>query len=214
LEISTLVHVGAAGIGLIAGGIAVSIRKGSGAHKRLGYVFVATMIIMAIPAGLVSYQAGRPFDVLSSLLTCYFVLSGMLAFRPNQKKATTALMCLGVLCVTGYLAVEIGSKLFDVRGTDAPIGAGYVFATILALAVRGDVKQLTQPLSGRQATVRHLWRMCFGLFMATANLFGVRPHLFPEWMQSSGLLVLLAIAPLLVMAYWRVRLRVATSTGL
>jgi len=207
MEIPTLIHVGSAGAALIAGSVAVYARKGSSVHIRAGYVFVATMIIMAIPAGLVSYQTGKSFDVLSSLLTCYFVLSGLLAFRSNVKRASIALMCVAGACVAGYLTVEFVTLTAGIRKTDAPIGAGYVFATILALAVWGDIRQLRHSLTQKQTIIRHLWRMSFGLFMATVNFFGVRPHLFPDWMQSSGILVLLAIAPILVMIYWRIKLK-------
>ncbi|MGI9325516.1 MAG: hypothetical protein ACR2PZ_09880 [Pseudomonadales bacterium] len=212
MESSTYIHVGAATLALVAGAVALCARKGAKAHKQSGYVFVASMIVMAIPAGLVSYTTGKPFDVLSSILTCYMVLTGLLAFRMSAKRASIALMSLAGLCISGYVAVEIGTIVTDVRDTDAPVGAGYVFATILGLALWGDFRGLSQSLSPQQVRIRHLWRMSFGLFMATGNLFGVRPHLFPDWMQDSGVLVLLAIAPLLVMVYWRFRLRPQTLT--
>lgn len=207
MELPTYIHIVAAGIALIAGTIALMLSKGSDSHKRAGHVFTITMVIMVIPAGFMSYALGKYFDVLSSVFTCYMVLTGLLSFRPNADSQLKAFMGLAALCIVGYLTVEISTQLTGARATDAPVGAGYVFVTVLLLSVWGDLRLLSQPSPRRSLLIRHLWRMNVGFFMATFNLFGVRPHLFPEWMQSSGILVLLAIAPILVMIYWRIRLR-------
>ena len=201
-------HVGAALIALIAGSVAVSVRKGQRTHIRFGLLFVITMIVMAIPAGIMSYQVGKIFDVLSSLFTGYMVLTGMLAFNSERSPIDILLAGLAVILTAAYVAIEVNTLTTGARVTDAPTGAGFVFAGILAIALYGDLKTHRQPNLHKQARLtRHLWRMNFGFFMATINLFGVRPHLFPEWMQSSGLLTLLAFAPLLIMMFWQLRLR-------
>ncbi len=204
---TALTHVSAAAIALVAGTLAATLGKGTPVHKLLGYAFVVSMVLTVVPVGFVSYQIGKPFDVFSSLLTCYFVLTGLLAFKSHATPQAIALTGLAGICIVGYMAVEAATIVADVRGTDAPVGAGFVFATILGVACWGDIKRFRQPLSRKQTLMRHLWRMNFGLFMATANLFGVRPHLFPDWLQSSGALLLLTFAPLLVIAYWRTKLR-------
>ena len=203
----TIIHI-AGGIGGILSGTAAALfQKGSVRHKRSGYIFVASMVVMAIPAALISYIDGKHFDVLSSFLTLYLILTGWLTFRLPPRYANTALTAIAALCFLGYITIEINTSVTGARATDAPVGAGYVFASIMGLALWGDLTKRTKALSSKKAVVRHVWRMCFGFFMATANLFGVRPHLFPEWMQSSGLLVFLAVAPLLLMLFWSVRLK-------
>jgi len=76
MVLATYIHVCSALIALSAAAVAVSVKKGKQPHIGAGYLFVITMIIMAIPAGVLSYQAGKMFDVLSSLLTGYMVEVG------------------------------------------------------------------------------------------------------------------------------------------
>jgi len=49
------------------------------------------------------------------------------------------------------------------------------------MLVRGGV-------SGRQRVVRHLWRMCFGLFIATGSFFIGQPQVFPAFIRRTNLL--------------------------
>ena len=43
---------------------------------------------------------------------------------------------------------------------------------------------------------RHLWRMCFGLFIATGSFFLGQQQVFPAVLRGSPLLIVLAILPL------------------
>lgn len=49
--------------------------------------------------------------------------------------------------------------------------------------------------------------MSFALFMASVSFFLSRAHLFPEIMSDSGLLYILALAPLACMFYWQIHSR-------
>ena len=206
MDIPLLIHIIAAAIALLAGTTAICASKGGALHRRAGLWFVWGMVIMAVPAAGLSLSIGKPFDFMSSLLSVYLVLSGWLTFTTSNGQTRLMLMGLGGLCFAGYLGVELYAILTGVRATDAPTGAGYIFATVLACALWGDARQQHQGSSKRRQVIRHLWRMNFGLLIATASFFGARPHLFPDWMQTSGLLLGLTVAPLLVMGYWRFRL--------
>ena len=206
MDVPVIIHIAGGLVSIIAGTVAVSTSKGSEPHKKAGLFFVVAMLVMAIPAGLISWLNDKSFDVLSSFLTCYMIFTGMLAFRPGLRKMSVALACIAAFCIAGYLAAELLTATTGIRNTDAPVGAGYVFAALMGIALLGDIRKLKTPLSRKHQTIRHLWRMNAGFFMATGNLFGVRPYLFPEWMQSSGLLILLALAPVLVILYSLVRI--------
>ena len=206
-DVALYVHIAAAGIALLAGFAALVAKKGSLVHKKAGRIFVFTMIIMAVPAAGLAHEAGKPFDALAGLVAIYMVLTSMLTFRSISRNASIAITLLAIACFAGYLAVELGALVTGIRAPDAPPGAGYIFASVLGLAVWGDFRRLRKTLPRRQSVIRHLWRMNFALLLATVSFFGARPHLFPEWMQSSGALILLSFAPLLVMAYWRVKFR-------
>jgi len=60
---------------------------------------------------------------------------------------------------------------------------------------------------GRPRILRHLWRMCFGLFFATMSFFVGQQQVFPKFLRGSLLLTVLAFLPLPVMIYWLFRVR-------
>ncbi len=208
MDITLAAHIGGGAVGLLMGAVAISTLKGAALHKQTGYVFVSAMLVMALFGSVLSVLEGKPFDVLSSCLTCYMVLTGALAFRSLRLPIIVGLMCFGSGCLLGYISIEVYGLISGVRSTDAPKGAGYVFAIVLALALHGDFRVARPSVSNINKRIRHLWRMNFGLLLATVSFFGARPHLFPEWMQTSGLLLALAFSPVFVMAYWRLKLSI------
>jgi hypothetical protein len=99
---------------------------------------------------------------------------------------------------------------FGPTGTKAGIPASsYVLPAVVALiAAIGDARILLRGgLGGAQRIARHLWRMCFALFVASASIFLARPQLFPALLTRTHMLFVLGILPLIVMAYWLARVR-------
>ncbi len=62
-------------------------------------------------------------------------------------------------------------------------------------------------ISGNPRIARHLWRMCAALFIATGSFFLGQQKVMPEWMQGSPLLFVPALAPLVLMIFWLIRIR-------
>jgi hypothetical protein len=62
-------------------------------------------------------------------------------------------------------------------------------------------------ISGTQRIARHLWRMCFALFIAAASIFLARQQIFPAFLRKTGALFLLSFLPLILMIFWLVRVR-------
>ena len=95
-------------------------------------------------------------------------------------------------------------------GTDngAPAGMSFFFAAILLLAAVGDVRMFVRRgLPARSRIVRHLWRMCLGLFIATGSFFLGQPQVFPPRLRGSIYLIIPAILPLPLLIFWLVRVR-------
>ncbi len=196
-------HILSAALALAAGTAALVFKKGSLPHKQSGKLFVYTMGFMALSALPLALEIGKVLDAMSSLLVCYLVLTSIRTFASHHHAVDWALTSLGILTLTGYLWVEYQGATTGVRATDAPEGAGYVFAFILLSAVLGDIAfQIKQGFTRLHRLIRHLWRMCFAFFMATTSFFLARSHLFPNWFAESGLLILLGLAPLIMMFYW------------
>ena len=64
---------------------------------------------------------------------------------------------------------------------------------------------LTGRLEGAQRIARHLWRMCFALFVASGSFFLGQAQVFPKPVRIYPLLAIPALLPLLLMLYWLAR---------
>jgi hypothetical protein len=83
-----------------------------------------------------------------------------------------------------------------------PAGAYFFFGGLALLSAAGDVRMLLRGgVSGRQRLVRHLWRMCFGWFIATISFFLGQQQVFPQWLQGSNILLVLAFLPLILLSF-------------
>jgi hypothetical protein len=87
----------------------------------------------------------------------------------------------------------------------------FFMATVVLLAGADDVRMLVRGLSTTQRIARHLWRMCFRLFIASGSIFLARPQLFPKFLQETNILLLLGVLPLILLVFWIIRLRVTKA---
>ena len=62
-------------------------------------------------------------------------------------------------------------------------------------------------VTGAARLARHLWRMCFALFVASGSLFLGQPQVFPAPLRNSPLLIGMAVAPLGFLIFWIIRVR-------
>ncbi len=212
MSILLATHIVTAAIGLLSGSGALMLRKGSTRHKQSGRIFVISMLLMAVTAAPLALAAGKILDAGSSALVCYLVLTSWLTFQPKRPGVTYLLIGLGICTLGGYLWSEWARISSGTVRPDVPAGVGFVFAAIIALALVGDLRLHFRDGMSRAAMLgRHLWRMCFALFMASVSFFLSRAHLFPEPVQASGVLYVLALAPLLCMLFWLVRNRLVKA---
>jgi len=79
-------------------------------------------------------------------------------------------------------------------------------------------------VAGTKRIARHLWRMCFGLFIAAGSFFfgpsnrplrllstvGIGQNLSPA-LFSTPLYLILTVLPLILLIFWLVRLRFANA---
>jgi len=78
---------------------------------------------------------------------------------------------------------------------------------VILLAGLGDLRVLLRGISGRRRIARHLWRMCFGWFIATGSFFLGQQQVFPAWLRGSPALLVPALLPLALLIFWLVRVR-------
>jgi len=89
-----------------------------------------------------------------------------------------------------------------------PVGMSLFMGTVMLLAAAGDVRLLLRGgIYGAKRVVRHLWRMCFGLFVATGSFFLGQQQVFPKWLRGSPALFVPALLPLVLLIFWVLRVR-------
>lgn len=91
-----------------------------------------------------------------------------------------------------------------------PAGMHFFLSTVILLAAIGDARVIhSGAVRGTRRLTRHLWRLCFGLFIATGSFIAqlVRMSFMPEWTRGLPATLLLAAGPLVVLLYWMWRVR-------
>src|SRR5882724_2048273 len=197
-----VIHICAGVAGLLAGIAAVSFRKGSSRHRTAGNIFFISMLTMAATAALL----GNVFGGASAL---YLVTTGWLTARRREGETTifdwAALLfglAVGVPIVTDGLRIVSGSIP---PKPGVPVGMILFLGSVVLVAAAGDVRMLVRGgVFGRQRISRHLWRMCFGLFIATGSFLAQRRVLA---FLGGPKIMLLAALPLLSMIFWLIRVR-------
>jgi hypothetical protein len=164
--------------------------------------------------GIAVYEGKE--DVASGAAAAYLVFTAWTTVRPLRgagRGADTALMLLPLTFALGGFAR--GFSALDRPGNQVegvPAGMLFFLSSIFLLAAIGDARMIRAGgLQGTRRLARHLWRMCFGLFIASGSFVSqlVMMTFMPAWMRSVPVIVLLSAAPLVVLLYWmwRIRLR-------
>jgi hypothetical protein len=224
-----VVHICGGTFGLASGAAALLFRKGSRWHVLAGKIFVASMLTMAggaIPLAILKHQPG---NIGGGIFTFYLILTAWLTVRradgtTNKFDWLVLLIPLALGLLTSFSGVE---KLRTVGPPKdgVPAGMNFFLGSIMLLAATGDVRMLLRGgLAGTARIARHLWRMCFGLFIASGSFFlgpanrplrllsvvGFRQRIFRTLLREE-LLIFLAISPLLFLIFWLVRVRFSKS---
>ena len=146
-----------------------------------------TMAASAVYLAAVKHQSS---NIGGGILTLYMVGTAWVTVR--RKNRETSLFDWGALLIP--LAIGIATILSGIQVVRShadppdgvPVGMHFFMGSVLLLAAAGDLRTLWQGgLSGTQRIVRHLWRMCFGLFIATGSFFlGQGSKIFPSCCAS------------------------------
>jgi hypothetical protein len=220
-----IVHICAGSLGLVSGTAAMTFRKGSPRHVLAGKIFVASMLTMGAFAVYLAITRHQPNNIGGGILTVYLIGTAWLTARRRDGE-TSRLdwvvllipLALGTLTwMNGIKVVRSGASSQD----GVPVGMTFFMGSVMLLAAAGDVRMLLRGgVSGAKRIARHLWRMCFGLFIAAGSFFlgpsnrplrllstvGVGKYL-PPALFSTSLYLILTVLPLILLIFWMVRIR-------
>ncbi|PYS53188.1 MAG: hypothetical protein DMF68_00235 [Acidobacteria bacterium] len=206
------IHIIAGAIGIVSGAVALCALKGATLHRKSGMVFVFAMLLMSSSAVVLAMMKLNRGNVMGGGLAFYMVTTALLTTRRRVAGVEwfdIAVMLLGLAvtitaCTFGIMALH--SDRGNLDGYSPPLY--FIFGTIGLLSLVGDIRMmLARGLQGRRRITRHLWRMCFGMFIATGSFFLGQSKHFPQQLRILPLLMILAISPLLFMFYWLLRLK-------
>jgi hypothetical protein len=208
------VHFAVGLVSIVAGTIALSVAKGGRLHKRSGLVFTSAMVILALTAAGIGMYENQPGQIFGGLLAAYLVCSAMTTVKSLPRFGQHLNIALTVLAFTLAVVMLYGGAIEWLDPTVKVVGRPrvvppLVVGTVMLLAAIGDVRAiLAGGLQGSRRIARHLWRMCFGLFVATGSFFLGQMNFIPEPLRNLPLLLLVAFAPILFLIYWMWRVRV------
>jgi hypothetical protein len=211
-------HIAGGAVGVVSGFAAVSVRKGSRWHAALGNVFFVSMLGMSAAGAYLALVKSQMNNVFGGVLTFYLVATARVTARRKDGGAGIAsFIAMLVALVVCVAIVTIGieaARSADGMKDGVPAGIYFFLATIAAISTVGDARVLVRGgIFGSQRIARHLWRMCFALFIASGSVFTARAHLFPKVMRTTGMLTMLTVAPLVIIIFWLIRLRWGRRTA-
>ncbi|MGQ0741946.1 MAG: DUF2306 domain-containing protein [Alphaproteobacteria bacterium] len=206
-----IVHISAGCVAILAGYAAVTAAKGERLHRRFGTVFVVAMLIMASMAlylafSLLHIMKAQSGNIAGSMFALYLVATAWMTVK--RKEGTVGpfenfalLVIVGVAALLVGWGVQAGMSP-DGKFDGQPAVQYYVFAGLAAFFAALDLKVILRGgISGVARITRHLWRMCFALFIAAGSFFIGQQKIMPDWMQGSPILFALGFAPLLFLFF-------------
>jgi len=199
---------------LLSGAVALSFRKGSRPHGIAGSVFFVAMLIASAAGAYLAIRNSEMDNVFGGILTFYLVATAWVTARRGDTGTGIfdwigLLVAVAITVVAVIFGIEAASSQTGTKG-GSPAGAYVLPGVVGSLAAIGDARMLLRGgIGGAQRIARHLWRMCFALFVATASIFLARPQLFPALLTKTHVLVFLGFLPLGMMVFWLARVRFA-----
>jgi uncharacterized membrane protein len=205
------IHIVAGLLALASGATALFATKGGWLHRRSGMVFVVAMLVMTSSAVVMAaFLRPNRVNVVAGTLTFYLVCTSVLTVRRSVEQARGALTSFMLLALIGSayafsLCVE-GLRSANGIVDKVPWQALAMFGTVGLLGAVLDARLLwARRIEGAHRLARHLWRMCFALWIAAMSFFLGQAKFFPAPIRKSGVLAIPVLVVLLMMLFWLAR---------
>jgi uncharacterized membrane protein len=208
------IHIVGGGLAIILGAVALLARKGAALHTRSGLLFVYAMLTMGISGSVLAVmQSWTNPNVLGGVMSAYFVITALTAVRPVSAW-TRRFDLLALAMAIGLVLFELTLGIRALNGhavRGVPTFMLFFLAAITSLAASGDVRVMWKgALRGGPRLARHLWRMCFALFIAAGSFFSIRARvarILPAPFTTGTMRALPVLLIFAAMFYWLWRVR-------
>ena len=204
------IHITAGALAILGGAVSLIAAKGGALHRRSGLLFVCAMILMTFSAVYLGVARAQRFNAMQGAFAFYLVSTAFMTMRRNGQRfhwfepaaAVLAFAIAGYDAALGLEAMRRPKHSMD----GVPAMMIYIFAGLALMAAVGDVRvTFARNVNHRRRIARHLWRMCFALWIASASFFLGQAKVFPEQLRIMPLLALPVVLVMAMMVYWLVR---------
>ena len=216
MRLTLLIHILGGTLALVAGYIALYSAKGARLHRRSGRVFVYAMLTLSLTGATIAALGAGEASVVAGLLAAYLVITGLITVKPvfgRSRWLNLGLMvgAMGLgLASLGWGVETLAAGKRDMDGV--PVQMFFVFGTVALLSGVSDARMIRAGgLKGVSRLARHLWRMCFALWIAAASFFLGQADELPKALRIPPLLAVPVLVVLVTMFYWLWRVRVRRS---
>src|SRR5918993_4684805 len=214
------IHIAAGGLALVLGAGALAAKKGGNIHRRIGLLFVGAMLVMAVTAAMIGLRTSATDpNVFAGVMVAYFVGTALMTVRPVSSWTHR----VNAAALTVVVVLAVGAIVGGVRGVQNPglspggvpfrtIGVmSFVLAAAMILCAIGDMRVIRSGMPrGGARLARHLWRMCFALFIAAGSFFSVRERvatILPDPLTTAPMRALPIVLLFGAMFYWLWKVR-------
>ena len=217
MRVTYVVHIVAGSVALLSGYVALFAAKGRAVHRKAGMVFFGSMLVVATFGTIIAATGGvaPAVNIPAALTVVYLVVTALTTVRPVLR-AARELHVGGMLLAlaTSLTSLSFAFEAVAAGGTrnGMPAFPFFLFGGVLLVAAVGDVRVMrTGDLQGASRLARHLWRMCFALFVAALSFFIGQADEIPEPLRIMPLLALPVLTVIVAMSYWLWRIRFRRS---
>lgn len=216
VKLGLILHISAGSVAILSGAAALSVRKGERLHRAFGTAFFLSMLVTAAMATYLAVLIPQRSNVLGGIFAFYLVATAWVTVRRKEGSVGlfenvalfVALGCAAAYVIFGFQAANSPMGKLD----GFPVAIYFGTGCMVALAAALDFKVILRGgIFGAQRIARHHWRMCVALFFATGSFFIGQQKVMPAFMHGSPILYVLGIAPLVLMIFWLIRVRLTNS---
>ena len=215
MRMTLVLHILAGSLGLLTGYVALYAAKGAPLHRRSGMVFVYAMLTMSVFGTSIAIVRGvaPAINIPAGVVTAYLAITALTTVRPIPGTRWLDVGLMLVALTVGLTDLTFGFQALANGGTrnGMPAFPFFLFGVAGTLAGLGDLRILRSgALQGASRLARHLWRMCFALFIAALSASVQVAKMIPQPIRIPVMAVTM-LAVIVSMFYWLWRVRIRRS---
>lgn len=211
------IHIAAGGLAMLLGAVALLAPKGMTLHRRVGLLFVASMIVMGLSGSVLAARINiTNISVMGGFMSAYFVITAFTTVRrPSAwtRRLNGVAFAMGGAVALVWLGLGMKGLVNPSPGAQAyMVATAFFLGGVVLAALIGDLRTArSAALRGGPRLARHLWRMCFALFIAVGSFVAIPERvakILPDVFAAGPMRPLPVVLVFAAMFYWLWRVRV------